>query len=787
VLLLWFLFAQAVTSLPELSITFDEPVHITTGYSIWETGDLRLMELHPPLLEMWMSWPLHLSPEMPTTEQISAWVPGDRRLFAYADPWWSLPIDSWLIPARITVTLLSVLLGAVVFRWTTEWFGLSGGLLALTLVAFDPNFIAHTSVGALDSGITLLVLTTMYLFQRMLRHPTPLRIASTGILLGLSLSTKVSGGALVPVTSLLLLSWGWRHWERRSIFLRFVLYGLAAFLTVTAVHLFTLGEVGDIPFPVPAPTFWRSVLYVGTDVSTESRRSFLLGEVYTGGRWYYFPIALLLKTPLATILLACGTLLLRGRWFLSKSWHTVLLAALPVTYLAISMVGAVNIGYRHILPTIPFLYVFIGAIPNALRRPSFQKSRWQWAGIVLVAALVSWQALGTLAVWPYHLTYFNEIAGGPDNGYRFMADSNVDWNQALKAVQTYVEEHGAEDIYLSPFAQFVPLHFYDLEDVQPLPPLPTAPPVLPQRYNPAPGTYIISASTLRGLQIIDPEMYNWFWHREPDEMIANAMLVYHVKEPNPSPGWVAQCHTPVVPLAEEILVERFGHSDLRVMNFDCTQSWIYPQVDAGGGWFAIHQETLEGANIFMEEQLTDATFIFEQKIAGLAPPHRVYLWTPQQPHTPETTEYLLAPVAWPIEEVYIQGHETSAPVPLAGPLTFQGHALRHQGRELELTTTWLVTAPVERPLSLMAHLVDATGQPIAVGDGLGISIDQLQPGDLVVQRHPLSIPSDLPVGQYWLQTGAYWLDTMETLPVASEGDEVDRILLGAVRLLTGDD
>ncbi len=778
-LLLWLLFAQAVTSLPHLSVTFDEPVHITTGYSIWETGDLRLMDDHPPLLELWMSWPLHLSPETPVTEEVSTWELGDRRLFAYADEWWAMPIDTWLIPARMTVTLLGVILGALVFRWATDWFGPWGGLLALALLTFDPNIIAHTSLCALDLGITLLIFATLYVFQRMLRRPTPLRVMGTGVLLGASLAAKISGGILVPITSLLLLGWGWQHWDRKKILRRYVLYGITAALALWALHLFQIGQIEGTSFTAPAPTFWRSFLNIGDDVSTQQRRAFLLGEMYTGGRWYYFPMAFLLKTPLAALVLT-GAALLQGRRFLHKPWRIAFLVTLPLTYLLISMSSAVNIGYRHILPTLPFLYVFIGGLSELIEQSPGSRPGRRWAAVAILL-LLGWEAVSTLSIWPWHLTYFNEAAGGPENGYRLMTDSNVDWNQALKAVREYVAQHGTENVYLSIFTRFVPLHLYELEAVHPLPPLPKAPAVLPHKYNPTPGTYIISASTLRGLRVIDLEMYNWFWHREPDDLIANAMLVYHVEEPTPRPDWVAQCSTPVAPLPTEEIRERFRYSDLRRVTFDCTQSWLYPQSGTDAGWFTIHRAALDNPSRFIQTRLAQAELTFEQRIAGAAPPHNVYTWKPQ-PLTPSPEAYRAAPVAWPLDQVRARGVEVTTPIPLNGPLTLLGHNVRQEESDVVLITIWKVTGPVRRPLSLMAHVVNANSQPIAVGDGLGVPYAQLQPGDVIVQQHPLTVPADTPAGEYWLQTGAYWLDTMEKLPVADEDADIDRILLEAVTL-----
>jgi len=37
----------------------------------------------------------------------------------------------------------------------------------------------------------------------------------------------------------------------------------------------------------------------------------------------------------------------------------------------------------------------------------------------------------TLRVYPHQLAYFNEIAGGPENGWKHLLHSNLDWGQDL--------------------------------------------------------------------------------------------------------------------------------------------------------------------------------------------------------------------------------------------------------------------------------------------------------------------------------------------------------------------
>jgi hypothetical protein len=426
----------------------------------------------------------------------------------------------------------------------------------------------------------------------------------------------------------------------------------------------------------------------------------------------------------------------------------------------------------------------------------------RYAGVIL-ALLVLWQVGGTLKVWPFHLTYFNEIAGGPQNGWRYLADSNVDWGQGLKALRAYLNTRGDPQIRLSHFVFFIHPELYGIH-ATPLPPHPAAPAVLPSRFNPEPGTYIISASTLRGLQVADSETYNWFWHREPDDIVANAFLVYEVPKPTPAPEWVGQCTVPVTPLTAELAAERFGESALRHIAFDCTQSWLYPQQGETAGWYVLHQAV--NFTPFVSEALAEARLSFEQRSPGETPPLSVYAWQTKATgaadatRAADATEALKsltvksaitssiwgAPVEWPPTHATTAGVALTPPITLTGPLAFQGYTILHNGEStdtkspLALLTYWHVTQTPTRPFSLLAHQLRGDGQTIAVGDALGISWHTLQPGDLLIQRH--SFPSSAqgapePPKAIWLRIGGYWLDTMERWSVLENGQNVGDSLI----------
>src|SRR5262249_3178018 len=156
--------------------------------------------------------------------------------------------------------------------------------------------------------------------------------------------------------------------------------------------------------------------------SFASRPSFLLGAYSDRGWWYYFPVAIALKAPLALLVLVAAAAVLAwkrpaaglAQWFV---WLP------PAVFLGLTMTQNINIGHRHVLGIYPFLFV------AASRCASLAwDARRRWPRVAIIA-LCAWQAVSVLRVHPDYLAYFNEAAGGPSQGWRWLVDSNVDWGQ----------------------------------------------------------------------------------------------------------------------------------------------------------------------------------------------------------------------------------------------------------------------------------------------------------------------------------------------------------------------
>jgi hypothetical protein len=89
-----------------------------------------------------------------------------------------------------------------------------------------------------------------------------------------------------------------------------------------------------------------------------------------------------------------------------------------------------NIGLRHVLPALPFLFLLLGPIFGSSASARRQRLSAALAALALVAT-----ARNVVALHPDYLTFFNAIAGGPAGGSAWLLDSNLDWGQDLYRVR----------------------------------------------------------------------------------------------------------------------------------------------------------------------------------------------------------------------------------------------------------------------------------------------------------------------------------------------------------------
>jgi len=190
------------------------------------------------------------------------------------------------------------------------------------------------------------------------------------------------------------------------------------------------------------------VYALGIDYAQDvSERPWGFGPNYVLGRrswdavWYGFPVMLLLKTPLAFFVLLGLALFRATRRLDVPLWRFWLVPSL--VHLAFFSFGVrPQMGIRYILPAL----VLLVPVAAAAARPCAR------FGAPLLAALAGWFVVSALSYLPHPMCYFNELIGRRIHAYRFLADSNLDWEDRRAAIARYQARHPELDIAVEPAA-----------------------------------------------------------------------------------------------------------------------------------------------------------------------------------------------------------------------------------------------------------------------------------------------------------------------------------------------
>jgi hypothetical protein len=272
-------------------------------------------------------------------------------------------------------------------------------------------------------------------------------------------------------------------------------------------------------FPLPAPLV-EGVRFQMAASSAGEFPAFLDGSWSQTGWWYYYLVALVLKTPIPTlVLLVAGIVAVALRWRRDAGNFWIVLPPLFLLYVLSFHYGK-NYGIRYLLPAFPFLILLAGRGVDALLRLGTY-------GAAAVGALLAWQVVACALVAPHHLAYFNELAGGPDRARRRLLDSNLDWGQDLGRLKAYLDEQGMDRICLGYFGHVDP-RVYGIE--YSLPP-----------SSPAAGRCAVSANFLAGYPYgityagerilgVRPGMWSWFDRHEPVARVGHSIYVFDVDE-----------------------------------------------------------------------------------------------------------------------------------------------------------------------------------------------------------------------------------------------------------------
>jgi hypothetical protein len=501
-------FVLAVTSVLHKSNTYDETIYLPGGYSYWKYNDYRINSENGNLPQRWVALPLWaMSPNFPSLNK-PQW---DSWQLAFDFFYMSNNSPSRMILAgRVMIALLAAAGGVLVYVWSSRLYGRGGGLISAVLYCFSTAILAHGRLMTADLAVALFFLASVGCLWRMLHRFSALAVLGSAAVMGLLFVSKMSAAMIVPMGVLLagvrLVRGGpiavkglkeghvSGRWRLAGLFASAaVVHAVVVVLIIwafggfrySAIHPALAGReqmdaqwsgVLAKPFPMQqAIVFARdhrllpeAYLYGQALIlkRTAVRPAFLNGQYSIRGWWWFFPYCVAVKTPLSffAILALAAAAAVVGWWkgaggpaaravarAAGESFYrTAPLWVLMAVYGAAALASHFNIGHRHILPIYPPLFILAGSAVSLFRRG--RKAAWAW---VLGLLLAAYAAEG-LWTWPNYLAYFNQLAGGPRNGYRHLVESSLDWGQDLPGLKRWLDRHGLSDqdatpVYLSYF------------------------------------------------------------------------------------------------------------------------------------------------------------------------------------------------------------------------------------------------------------------------------------------------------------------------------------------------
>jgi hypothetical protein len=529
---------------------FDEGEHIAAGYRYWECGDYGINPEHPPLLKLIAVFP------------VRHWQIGDFGAPCGAKATSNFELvgdgfrlvnsehsDDLLRRARLATIVFPLLLLLTVFFFTRALFGPLAAGIGVLLTLFEPNLTAFGPLVLTDAAVASTTLLAVALAWSYARKPTGLRLLLLGLALGLALASKHSA-AIVPF--ILLAEFGVDSWVRRGDPMRPTLTKLALgwiaacmiavivlwgtyqfrFNALPGTHPAELAIANELQAARETNSLAGRVVLVAARhhllpesylaglafVRTHATRSaYFFGKELAQGVWYYFPVALTIKTTLPLLLFLVLSLASRDLWRCYRS--ELIWIWLPVIFFLLgALTGKINIGIRHVLPIYPFLII----VASAAAAWWAQRSR---AATIPVVVLLVWHAASYARSFPNEVGYANEAWGGPRQLHRYLGDSNVDVGQSLYRVKKYIAAHHIENCWIAwfgmrePSAVGVPCRplprpaFLEVSDR-------SLQPIMSDRFS---GDVFVS-TTLTNYDIF-PDVA--FRHVTPTDLVDGSTLVFH--------------------------------------------------------------------------------------------------------------------------------------------------------------------------------------------------------------------------------------------------------------------
>jgi len=438
--------ARVISTYDALSLTVDEPAHLACGLEYLGKHVYRLETQHPPLSRLMVALGPYLAGARPLGLRFGQEGLGVIARYGY--------IERIIFLMRLGTLPFFALACLVVCAWSCHSFDKSIAVVATALFTLLPTVLADAGMATTDMALGATTGAAFFAAMLWTERPTWLRSVLLGLSVALACLSKFTAlGYLPAAVGLALLCYLTVRWPglrglRKLTAERSVPFGLAAAtaaVVIWAAYWFSFGPflTNMVPWghlKLPAPEFFEGVR-VALGHNRKGHPAFLLGEYRMTGWWYYFPVALAVKTPVPFLfLLALGVYVcLRER--ARPAYLFPLAFALGI--LLPAMRSSIDIGVRHVEP----IYIGFAIIAALGVRRLLEGTRARLAGSLAAGGLVSWMLISVAVHHPDYLAYFNGFAGKTPE--KILVDSNYDWGQDLKLLASRLHQMGVKEFSLA--------------------------------------------------------------------------------------------------------------------------------------------------------------------------------------------------------------------------------------------------------------------------------------------------------------------------------------------------
>ncbi len=406
------------------SPTFDEPVYVASGLAAVLHHDVTLNDEHPPLPKVLAVLPvLFVHPVLPDD---GGWNRNNERTYSarfVEAQVRSGKLRSVTMASRIIPLLEAVAVAFVLYALGRDLFGRAAGTLAGLLWLLSPFVLGLGHLLSLDIAFSLATVCWSWALFRWTRRRTFGAVVLVGVASGVAALTDVTGLILAALAGGVILVVGWKrapgHGVRQAATAVVVTWAVV-WIVYAALDLHVLADpTGVLPWP-----YIHGLDYLRVN-DTIPGPGYLLGVAWTGGRWWYWPGSLLVKTVVTTLVVfVLGPL---GLLAVDRAtrWRAALVLGLPAVCLCgFTVLTPRDIGLRYLLPVIALWLVVASSVVVPLRQ--------HIVGSIAVIVAVVVAGMTTVLSAPYSMSW----ASFPFRpGSLAVTNSDVDWGQGLYRLQ----------------------------------------------------------------------------------------------------------------------------------------------------------------------------------------------------------------------------------------------------------------------------------------------------------------------------------------------------------------